>query len=117
DNLKKQGWSVFYRFGENLKQVTFIILINQNTQFAQWSQIFINFTHSVENGFIVGIRHLQKLYTPVTQVGYSFNDIRCSQGHVLYTFPVIKFQELFYLAFLFTLRRFVDREFNVAVAV
>src|ERR1700677_3664749 len=112
DNLEEQGRPVLYRFGEDLKQIAFVIPVNQDTQLFQRREILIDLPYPLNQIPVIGGRHLQEFHSTVPQPGNRFHDIGGSHRHMLYPFPLIKLQVFLDLRFLFPLRRLIDREFH-----
>ncbi|MCY1459847.1 hypothetical protein D9M71_773530 [compost metagenome] len=75
-------------------------------------------TYSFRNHIVISFRwSRKKLYTTFFQFSYSMDDIFRSNRDVLYAFSFVEIKIFFYLRFLFTLCRFVDREFCKSVSV
>ena len=71
NNLEKKCRAILHRLGENLKQITFIIPIDENAQLFQCVQFFINVTDTIEQRVIVRRRHLSETQAHAAEVWLS----------------------------------------------
>src|SRR5690606_5052652 len=92
--------------------------IHQDTQFFDGVYIFLNFSNTLRQHFVVSTwRRRQELHTTSFQFAHGVYDVLGFQSHVLYAFAFIEFQVLLDLRFFLTLSWLVDGEFYVAVTV
>ncbi len=55
DDLEEQGGSVLNRFCEQLKEISFIIAVNEDTQFLERFQVLIYLTYAVKQVIIASL--------------------------------------------------------------
>src|SRR5947208_12248235 len=61
NNLEKECRAIFHRFGENLKQITFVIAIDQDAEALQCIQFFVDVPYAIEQRVVVRRRNSQEL--------------------------------------------------------
>src|SRR6266487_6492688 len=105
NNFEKERGPVFYRFGKYLKQITFVIAIDQDAQSLQRVQLLIDVTYTIKQRVVIVGRYVQKFDAALLEVRYRFNDVFGCHGDVLHAFAVVKLEIFVHLRFLFTFRR------------
>src|SRR5262249_41847263 len=117
NDLEKERRPVLHRLGKDLQEITFIITVDQDPEPAQWLEIFINVTYSLQHRVIVVRRNLEKLDPALLQIGNRRDDILGRDCDMLDPFAIVKIKILFDLRLLLSFRRFVDRELHKAIAI
>src|SRR5215472_3016980 len=53
NDLVEQCRTVFDRLGEDLQQISFVVAIDQDTELAEWRDVFIDMSDAVEHRVVV----------------------------------------------------------------
>ena len=109
--------AVHQGLGEELQQVALVVAVDQDSELAQRSEVFVDFAHAVEHLVVVGIGNGQEVNTACTEFGDRFDDVVGSQGKVLHARPSVEVDVLLDLGLFAALGGFVDRELDAAVAI
>ena len=54
----EQGWPVLYRLGKDLQEITIGIPIDEDVQFFQFIQIFLDMANTLRNIFVIRFRYV-----------------------------------------------------------
>ncbi len=60
ENFVENGRAVFDRFGEDLQQIAFVVAVNEDAEFLQAFDVFIDLADTFGNFVIIRIRHTQE---------------------------------------------------------
>src|SRR5215213_2658607 len=75
NDLVENGWPVFDRLRENLKQVSFIVPVDENPELLKRREIFIDFADSRGNVIVIRCRNLQEFNTARLEISHRRDDV------------------------------------------
>lgn len=110
-------WVVLYWFGEDLQQVVFVILVNEDIQVFEFLQVFVDFVYLIQYCFVISVWYMQEVYVLVVQFVYCMDDVICGDGDMLYVGIVVVIQVFFNLRFFQFLSGFIDGKFDVVIVI
>lgn len=121
DDFKEKGGSVFNRLGENLKKVTFVVIINEDFIFLDNFKILVNFDIGIRKIFpknvIISVRNGQKLNSPLSHVLHSLYDSFGLQGNVLNAWAMIIINIFLNLGLFFSFSWLIYWHLNILIVV
>ena len=93
-------------------------MVNKDAKFLKFFQVFVYVAHATGNHLVIRFRRRrEKFNAAFFQFGYSVDDVFGGDRYVLHAFIFIKIQIFFHLRFFLSLRRLVDWEFRITIAV
>jgi len=121
DDFVEKSWAIFDRFGEDLKQVTLIIVVNKNVQFLDFVEVFFDLVcdvlKSFSNSIVVSRRDSQELHSTILHSNDGSNDVFSTHSDVLYTSSSIEVNILLDLTLAHTCCRFVNGHLDFFIKV
>src|ERR687888_2725848 len=63
NDFEEQRRPILDRFGKNLEQITFVVAVDQNPEFLQRAELFVDVTDAIEQRVVVIGRNIQELET------------------------------------------------------
>ena len=100
-----------------MQQVAFVVTVDQNAQFPEWLEVFLDFTHPVENVVVIILGHVQELDPAFLQGGHCGHNVVCSDGDVLHACALVEVDVFLDLALFPASCGLVDGEFDPSIAI
>jgi hypothetical protein len=121
NDLEEKCRSVLNWFGENLKKIALVIVVNQNFELLQGCNIFLYLNagmfKALSQPFIVSIRNGQELNTSVLKSCDSLNDVGSRESNMLYSSSTIVINVLLDLRLSLSISGFIDGHLNFFIKV
>src|SRR6266550_711505 len=117
DDLIEDGRPVFDWLREYLKQIPLVITIDENPQFAQRGDVFIDMANAIQKRIVVRPRDAQEFYAALTQSRHRRNDVVCRNRDVLYSGAVVELEIFVDLRLLLSFGWLVDRKLDPSISV
>src|SRR5262249_16828167 len=117
DDFEEQRRPVLNRLGENLKQVAFVVPIDQDAQLGQFVDVLLDPASALRQQFVVGRRYLQERNIVPGHGAQAGDDVAGGQRDVLHTRSAVELEELVNLRSPPALCWLVDRKLDPAATV
>src|SRR5438046_5432441 len=75
DDLVEQRRSVLHRLAEDLKQIAFVVAIDENAQPPQRLQVLVDLADAVEQRVVVRVRRVQELDSARLELRHGVDDV------------------------------------------
>jgi hypothetical protein len=122
DDLEEEGWAILGILCENLEEVTFLVVVNQDLVLSQNLNVFLDFKTNIFNAFLKSIvvrvgDLIQELNTTSLHALNCGDDILSTHGDVLHTSTLVVVAVLLNLGLTHTISGLVDWHLDVLVKV
>src|SRR5215212_7411786 len=114
DYLVENCRPVFDRLCEYLKQITFIVAIDENAQLLKRREVFIDFPDASGNAVVIRRRDLEEFHSARLQVAHRLYDVVRRNRYVLHSGTIVELEILIDLRFLLSFGRLVDRKLDAS---
>ena len=98
DDLEENRWAGLYGLGEDLEEVAFFVAVNEDAEFAQGADVFVDITDAFEKGVVIAVGYAEKLHTAGAQLADGADHVVSSDGDVLDTRAFVEVEVFFDLA-------------------
>ena len=117
DDLVEDGGAVFYRLGEDLEHVAFVVAVDQDAEFFELVDGLVDLADASLQLGVVGVGDGEEVDALLLHGGDGGEDVVGGEGHVLDAGALVEVEVLLDLGLAAAFGGLVDGEFDVAVAV
>ena len=115
DDLEEHRRPIAHRLGEDLEQVTLVVVIHEDPLLAQVGELPSDLGHPLGHLVVVRVRNLQEADAAPAKLGDRADDVPRRDRDVLSAGALVELEVLVDLGLAKALRRLVDRELDAAV--